>query len=54
MKHARVPDTYRCYLAVTKDGKPIKVQHTIFSECFNLMAMSEVGIATGKQHYKVN
>lgn len=51
-KYAKNPETNRCYLVVTKDGKPVKIQRTIFSECFYLMAMSEIGIVTGKQSYK--
>ncbi|VDH99173.1 N-acylglucosamine 2-epimerase [Mytilus galloprovincialis] len=51
-KFARNPEIYRCYFALTKEGKPVKIQRTIFSECFYLMAMSELGIVTGKQSYK--
>ncbi|XP_063427778.1 N-acylglucosamine 2-epimerase-like [Mytilus trossulus] len=51
-KFARNPETYRCYFSLTKEGKPVKIQRTIFSECFYLMAMSELGIVTGKQSYK--
>ncbi|XP_052072486.1 N-acylglucosamine 2-epimerase-like [Mytilus californianus] len=51
-KFARNPETYRCYFALTKEGKPVKIQRTIFSECFYLMAMSELGIVSGKLSYK--
>lgn len=51
-KFTRNPETYRCYFALTKEGKPVKIQRTIFSECFYLMAMSELGIVSGKQSYK--
>ena len=43
----------RCYFSVTSDGKPVKLQRTIFSECFYVMAMSEMGRATKDEAYKV-
>ncbi len=43
----------RCYFCVTADGRPVKLQRTIFSECFYVMAMAEVGRATGNTQYKV-
>eukprot|EP00794_Sanderia_malayensis_P007358 gene7358-8178_t len=42
----------RCYFCVTSDGEPVKLQRTIFSECFYVMAMTEVGRATGNKLYK--
>ncbi len=44
----------RCYFCVTADGKPIKLQRTIFSECFYVTAMAEIGKATGNEEYKVH
>ena len=31
------PDTGKCYFSVTKEGKPVKIQRTIFAEvsCWN-------------------
>ncbi|XP_048738728.1 N-acylglucosamine 2-epimerase-like [Ostrea edulis] len=52
MKNVRDPDTYKCSLIVTREGNPIKIQRTLFSECFYLMAMSEVARATGIEKYK--
>lgn len=53
MQNVRDPNTYKCSLVVTRDGKAIKIQRSLFSECFYLMAMSEVGRATGVEKYKV-
>ena len=43
----------RCYFCLTADGKPVKLQRTIFSESFYVMAMSEIGRATGNKEYEV-
>ena len=43
----------KCYFSLTQDGRPIKVQRTIFSECFYTMAMSELARATKEEKYKV-
>ncbi|XP_064626400.1 N-acylglucosamine 2-epimerase-like [Lineus longissimus] len=51
MSKVRDPSTYRCYFSLTRDGKPIKIQRTIFTECFYLMAMSELAIATKDDTY---
>lgn len=54
MRHIKKPDnTGKCYFLLTQDGKPVKSQRTIFSECFYTMAMSELARATGKEKYKV-
>ncbi|XP_061187726.1 N-acylglucosamine 2-epimerase-like [Saccostrea echinata] len=52
LENVRDPNTYKCSLIITRDGKPIKIQRTLFSECFYLMAMSEVARATGIEKYK--
>jgi N-acylglucosamine 2-epimerase len=46
-------DGGRCYFQVTADGKPIKTQRKLFTECFYVMAMAELGRATNIQKYKV-
>ena len=51
-KYAKRDDN-RCYFCLTADGKPVKLQRTIFSESFYVMAMSEIGRATGNTEYKV-
>uniref|UniRef100_UPI00398EA9DA N-acylglucosamine 2-epimerase n=1 Tax=Pristiophorus japonicus TaxID=55135 RepID=UPI00398EA9DA len=38
--------------AVTRDGRPIKVQRTIFAECFYTMAMDELWRVTGVKRYQ--
>ncbi|KAK3102654.1 hypothetical protein FSP39_012918 [Pinctada imbricata] len=52
MKHAKNPETNKCHLVVTRDGKSVKIQGTLFSECFYLMAMSELARASGETKYK--
>lgn len=51
-KYAKNPSTYKCYLALTRDGKPVRMQKTVFSECFYMMAMSELARGTGEQSFK--
>ncbi|XP_064605325.1 N-acylglucosamine 2-epimerase-like isoform X2 [Liolophura sinensis] len=52
MKYVKNPETWKCYFSLTRDGKPLKIQRTIFSECFYLMALSELARATGDPKYK--
>ncbi|XP_052241619.1 N-acylglucosamine 2-epimerase-like isoform X1 [Dreissena polymorpha] len=52
MKFAKDASTGRCYLILNRDGRPIKMQRTIFSECFYTMAMSEIAKATNQEMYK--
>ncbi|KAK3585826.1 hypothetical protein CHS0354_038351 [Potamilus streckersoni] len=53
MKHAKVSSSsQKCALVLTRDGKPIKVQRTVFSECFYVMGMSELSRATGEKQYR--
>ncbi|KAL5014051.1 hypothetical protein ScPMuIL_008321, partial [Solemya velum] len=51
MKYAKNRETMKCYLVLTEDGKPVDVQRTIFSECFNVMGFSELSRATGRKKY---
>ncbi|CAH1782525.1 unnamed protein product [Owenia fusiformis] len=53
MKHMKVAGTGKCYMILTREGKPLKIQRTIFSECFYTMALSELAKATGNQDYLV-
>ncbi|CAL8346551.1 unnamed protein product [Merluccius merluccius] len=47
-RFARVPsDSWKCAFCLTKDGKAVKIQRTIFSECFYIMAMDELSRVTG-------
>uniref|UniRef100_F6SSK4 N-acylglucosamine 2-epimerase n=2 Tax=Ciona intestinalis TaxID=7719 RepID=F6SSK4_CIOIN len=43
----------RCPFSVAKDGATIKVQRTMFAECFYVLAMSEMGRASTEEKYKV-
>ncbi|KAM9342092.1 N-acylglucosamine 2-epimerase isoform 2-T3 [Pholidichthys leucotaenia] len=38
---------WKCAFSLTRDGKAVKVQRTIFSECFYIMAMDELSRVTG-------
>ncbi|CAK8688678.1 unnamed protein product [Clavelina lepadiformis] len=42
----------RCAFSVTKGGKAIKIQRTLFSECFFVMAMSEAWRSTKEEIYQ--
>ncbi|KAG7477515.1 hypothetical protein MATL_G00070460 [Megalops atlanticus] len=39
----------KCAFCLSRDGKAVKVQRTIFSECFYIMAMDELARVTGDQ-----
>lgn len=54
LRYARVaPPGKKCAFVLTRDGRPVKVQRTIFSECFYTMAMNELWKVTGEMHYQV-
>ncbi|XP_071383547.1 N-acylglucosamine 2-epimerase [Centroberyx affinis] len=51
-KFARVPSgdggsSWKCAFCLTRDGKAVKVQRTIFSECFYILALNELSRVTG-------
>ncbi|XP_072178053.1 N-acylglucosamine 2-epimerase-like [Diadema setosum] len=52
MEHVKNPANNKCHFAVTRSGEPIKIQRTIFSECFYTIAMAELARATGETKYK--
>lgn len=56
-KFARVPGTssgqWKCAFCLTRDGKAVKIQRTIFSECFYIMAMDELSRVTGDKDMQV-
>uniref|UniRef100_A0A8C0LFY1 N-acylglucosamine 2-epimerase n=1 Tax=Canis lupus dingo TaxID=286419 RepID=A0A8C0LFY1_CANLU len=53
LRFARVaPPGKKCAFVLTRDGQPIKVQRTIFSECFYTMAMNELWRVTGEARYQ--
>ncbi|XP_053552039.1 N-acylglucosamine 2-epimerase [Bombina bombina] len=53
LAHAR-PSAHslKCAFVVTRDGRAVKVQRTIFSECFFVMAMDELWRTTQEERYK--
>ena len=53
MNYLRRPEDNKCYFMTTCDGKPMKIQRTIFSECFYIMAMAGLYQATKEKIYKV-
>ncbi|XP_034074407.1 N-acylglucosamine 2-epimerase isoform X2 [Gymnodraco acuticeps] len=50
-KFTRVPGAgsgqWKCAFSLTRDGKAVKIQRTIFSECFYILAMDELSRVTG-------
>ncbi|XP_053705391.1 N-acylglucosamine 2-epimerase [Synchiropus splendidus] len=51
-KFARVSNTsgqWKCAFCLTRDGKAVKVQRSIFSECFYVMALDELSRVTGDE-----
>ena len=53
MRHVKNPATGKCNFLVTADGRVVKIQRKIFSECFYMMAMCELARATKDDKYKV-
>ncbi|KAM9112941.1 LOW QUALITY PROTEIN: N-acylglucosamine 2-epimerase-like [Pangshura tecta] len=50
---ARVgPGSPKAAFALTRDGRPTKVQRSIFSECFCALGLDELGRATGESRYR--
>lgn len=52
LNHIKNPEDGRCYFQVTAEGKPIKIQRTIFTECFYAIAMAELYRASNLIKYK--
>uniref|UniRef100_A0A3Q1MDG4 N-acylglucosamine 2-epimerase n=1 Tax=Bos taurus TaxID=9913 RepID=A0A3Q1MDG4_BOVIN len=53
LRYAQVaPPAKKCAFVLTRDGRPVKVQRTIFSECFYTMAMNELWRVTGDARYQ--
>ncbi|KAL1766020.1 host cell factor 1 isoform X3 [Sigmodon hispidus] len=46
------PPSKKCAFVLTREGRPVKVQRTIFSECFYTMAMNELWKVTGETRYQ--
>lgn len=43
----------KCAFCLTRDGRAVKVQRTIFSECFYVMATDELSRVTGDKAMQV-
>ncbi|XP_061469910.1 N-acylglucosamine 2-epimerase isoform X2 [Rhineura floridana] len=55
LEHARVATpAQKCAFVLTRDGRPVKIQRTIFSECFYVLGLDELGRATGEPRYQRN
>ncbi|XP_051034279.1 N-acylglucosamine 2-epimerase isoform X1 [Phodopus roborovskii] len=53
LRFARVaPPAKKCAFVLTRDGRPMKVQRTIFSECFYTIAMNELWRVTKETCYQ--
>ena len=53
VKHIKRAEDCRCYFSLTADGRPIKLQRKLFTECFYAIAMSELFKATEQVNYMV-
>ena len=53
MSHFKDAASQKVYFSVTRDGKPIKMQRTIFTEVFYCMAMAGLFKVTKESKYKV-
>lgn len=45
---------WKCAFCLTRDGRVVKVQRTIFSECFYVLALDELSRVTGDQDMQVD
>ncbi|XP_032650904.2 N-acylglucosamine 2-epimerase isoform X2 [Chelonoidis abingdonii] len=53
LRCARVgPGSHKAAFALTRDGRPTKVQRSIFSECFCALGLDELGRAMGESRYR--
>ncbi|XP_026518790.2 N-acylglucosamine 2-epimerase, partial [Terrapene carolina triunguis] len=53
LRCARVgPGSPKAAFALSRDGRPTKVQRSIFSECFCALGLDELGRATGEPRYQ--
>ncbi len=54
MTHFKDPVSKKVYFSATREGKPTKMQRTIFAEVFYCMAMAGLTKATQQSKYKVS
>ncbi|KAM4695675.1 N-acylglucosamine 2-epimerase [Rhinophrynus dorsalis] len=53
LAHARPsPDSLKCAFVLTREGRAVKIQRTIFSECFYVMGMDGLWRTTKEERYK--
>ncbi|XP_033825504.1 N-acylglucosamine 2-epimerase [Periophthalmus magnuspinnatus] len=55
-KHARVGGSsglWKCAFCLTRDGRAVKIQRTIFSECFYVLGLDELSRVTGDRDMQV-
>lgn len=52
LNHIKRPEDGRCYFQVTAEGQPIKIQKTLFTECYYALAMAELARATSLKKYR--
>ena len=52
INNVKNPQTGKCYFAVTRDWRPLKIQRTIYTEVFYVMAMVGLHGMTGEEQYK--
>lgn len=45
---------WKCAFCLTRDGRVVKVQRTIFSECFYVLALDELSRVTGDKDMQVD
>lgn len=45
---------WKCAFCLTRDGRVVKVQRTIFSECFYVLALDELSRVTGDHDMQVD
>lgn len=50
---SRSSGQWKCAFCLTREGKAVKVQRTIFSECFYVLAMDELSRVTGDADLQV-
>ncbi|XP_076370998.1 N-acylglucosamine 2-epimerase-like [Tachypleus tridentatus] len=53
MANLKDKNSKKCYFSVTRNGRPVKIQRTIFTECFYALGLLELGRATKDEKYLV-
>ena len=53
LERIKVKGEQRCYFAVSEEGLPVRTQRKPYTECFFIIALSELFRATGNEKYQV-